>query len=53
MIRADVAGRAAEFVSHGSSGIVAPDGSVLAAAHLLAPDLVVADIAPAHHPRSG
>jgi predicted amidohydrolase len=53
VIRADVAGRAGELVAHGSSGIVAPDGSVLAAARPLAPDLVVAEIDPAHRPRSG
>jgi predicted amidohydrolase len=44
VIRADVAGRAADLVSHGSSGIVAPDGRVLATARRLRPDLVVADI---------
>ncbi|MFL6237659.1 MAG: carbon-nitrogen hydrolase family protein, partial [Thermoanaerobaculia bacterium] len=44
VIRADVAGRAGSLVSHGSSGIVDPDGRVLQAARQLGPDLLVADI---------
>lgn len=45
VIRADVAGRTPDLVSHGSSGIVDQDGVVLAAARPLEPDLIVADIA--------
>jgi 5-aminopentanamidase len=45
VIRADVAGRADELVSYGSSGIVDAGGIVLGSATQLAPDLVIADIA--------
>ena len=51
VIRADVAGRTAELVSHGSSGIVDPEGMVLATAPRLRAGLVVADIKTA--PREG
>ena len=44
VIRADVAGRTAGRVSYGSSGIVAPDGTVLGAARPLVEDLVVAEV---------
>lgn len=44
VIRADVAGRCKELVSHGSSGIISPTGEVLRAARQLAPDLIIADI---------
>lgn len=44
VIRADVAGRAGNLVSYGSSGIVGPDGSVLQSARRLAEDLLVADL---------
>lgn len=44
VIRADVAGRTADLVSYGSSGIVAPDGTVLQPARPLAEDLLVAEI---------
>jgi predicted amidohydrolase len=44
VIRADVAGRAGELVSYGSSGIVDPAGKVLQSARRLAEDLLVADI---------
>jgi len=44
VIRADVAGAAFGFVSHGSTGIVGPDGRVLAVAPPLEASLVVADI---------
>lgn len=44
VIRADVAGRAGELVSRGSSGIVDPQGRVLQAARRLTADLLVADI---------
>jgi predicted amidohydrolase len=44
VVRADVAGRYKELVSHGSSGIVSPTGEVLRAARQLVPDLIVADI---------
>lgn len=44
VIRADVAGRAGELVSYGSSGIVDPAGKVLRSARRLAEDLLVADI---------
>jgi predicted amidohydrolase len=44
VIRADVAGHAGSFVSHGSSGIVDPRGVVLRSARQLVPDLVVAEI---------
>ena len=44
VIRADVAGRAPDLVSYGSSGIVDPDGRVLQSGRRLEADLVVADI---------
>jgi 5-aminopentanamidase len=44
VIRADVAGRTAALVSHGSSGIVDRDGTVLRSARRLAEDLLVAEI---------
>jgi predicted amidohydrolase len=44
VIRADVAGRTANLVSHGSSGIVVRDGTVLRSARRLAEDLLVAEI---------
>ncbi len=44
VVRADVAGRIPGFVSYGSSGIVAPDGTVLASAQRLAEDLLIADV---------
>jgi predicted amidohydrolase len=44
VIRADVAGRTADRVSYGSSGIVAPEGTVLQSAQRLTEDLLVADI---------
>jgi hypothetical protein len=45
VVRADVAGRTAQLVAHGSSGIVDPEGTILASARELDADLVVADIA--------
>jgi predicted amidohydrolase len=44
VIRADVAGRTAELISYGSSGIVAPDGQVLQSGLRLTEDLLVADL---------
>ena len=44
IVRADVAGRAGGLVSHGSSGIVDPDGRVVRAARPLREDLLVAEI---------
>ena len=44
VIRADVAGRTGELVSHGSSGIVDPEGRVVRVARPLSEDLVVAEI---------
>jgi 5-aminopentanamidase len=44
VIRADVAGRTADLVSYGSSGIVDPDGMVLGSAPRLEAGVVVADI---------
>jgi predicted amidohydrolase len=44
VIRADVAGRTAELVSHGSSGIVDPDGMVVGTARQMSEDLIVAEI---------
>lgn len=44
VIRADVAGRSADLVSYGSSGIVDPDGIVLQSAQRLTEDLLVADL---------
>jgi 5-aminopentanamidase len=44
VIRADVAGRTTDLVSHGSSAIVDRHGAVLAAARPLARDLIIADI---------
>ena len=44
VIRADVAGRTDHLLSYGSSGIVSPQGCVLATARQLTPDLVVAEI---------
>ncbi|MEX2300897.1 MAG: carbon-nitrogen hydrolase family protein [Bryobacterales bacterium] len=55
VIRADVAGRTAELVSHGSSGIVDPDGKVVRTARQMSEDLIVAEIgaAPRATPRLG
>lgn len=44
IVRADVAGSTEGMVSYGSSGIVSPEGIVLASAQQLVPDLIVADI---------
>ena len=44
VVRADVAGRAGELVSYGSSAIVGPDGTVIASAAQLSADLIVAEI---------
>lgn len=44
VIRADVAGRAGELVSHGSSGIVDPRGIVVHSARELSEDLLVTEI---------
>ena len=44
IIRADVAGRTAELVSDGASGIVDPDGTVLRSAERSTEDLLVADL---------
>jgi 5-aminopentanamidase len=44
VIRADVAGRTADLVSYGSSGIVDPDGTVLQSTQRLTEDLLVADL---------
>jgi len=44
VIRADVAGRTDELVSHGSSGIVAPDGGVVQAAREMIEDVIVAEV---------
>jgi predicted amidohydrolase len=44
VIRADVAGRTRDLVSYGSSAIVARDGTVLAAARPLGPDLLIAEV---------
>ena len=46
MIRADVAGRTANLISHGSSGIVDPEGVVLASAEPFSTGILVADLAP-------
>jgi predicted amidohydrolase len=55
VIRADVAGRTADLVSYGSSGIVDRDGTVLQSAQRLREDLLVAnlDSAPRERGRSG
>jgi hypothetical protein len=44
LIHSDVAGRTHGLVSHGSSGIVDPDGMVVRSARLLSGDLIVAEI---------
>jgi predicted amidohydrolase len=44
VIRADVAGRLADRVAYGSSGIVDPEGTVLQSAQRLTEDLLVADL---------
>jgi predicted amidohydrolase len=44
VIRADVAGSTRELMSHGSSGIVDPDGAVIREATLHSADLLVVDI---------
>ena len=44
VVRSDVAGRAGDLVSSGSTGIVNPEGRVLASARELQPDLIVVDI---------
>jgi len=47
VIRADAAGRTADLVSYGSSGIVDPEGRVLQSARRLTEDLLVAELDPA------
>src|SRR5262249_47182862 len=44
VIRADVAGRAAGRVSYGSTGVTAPDGTVLGSERPFAEDVIVADL---------
>ena len=44
VIRADVAGRTADLVSYGSSGIVDPEGTVLQSARRLTEDLLIVDL---------
>ena len=44
VIRADVAGRAGELTSYGSSAIVNPDGAIIQAARELTEELLVAEI---------
>ena len=51
VIRADVAGRTADLVSYGSSGVVDPGGRVLQSAQRLTEDLLVADLATAPRER--
>ena len=46
VIRADVAGRAATLLSDGATGIVDPDGMVVATAAHQVPDLLIVDIDP-------
>jgi predicted amidohydrolase len=46
VIRADVAGAAGDLVSHGSTGIVGPDGRVLAEPLPLEAGLVTAELPP-------
>jgi predicted amidohydrolase len=53
VIRADVAGRTDELVSHGSSGIVDPDGMVVQEAKHLSEDLLVVEITPQRRPAAG
>ena len=53
VVRADVAGCTDDFVSHGSSAIVRPDGAVLQAARPLTEDLLVAEIEPVRRQTSG
>jgi predicted amidohydrolase len=45
VIRADVAGRTADLVSYGSSGIVDSEGTVIQSARRLSEDVLVADVA--------
>ena len=44
VIRSDVAGRTGHLVSYGSTGVVGPDGTILARAAELEPDLVIVEI---------
>ena len=44
VVRADVAGLTSELAAAGSSGIVAPDGSVVAEAAKFSEDFLVAEI---------
>ena len=44
VVAADVAGRCGDHVSWGSSGVTAPDGTLLAAAEPLAEELLVVDL---------
>jgi predicted amidohydrolase len=50
VIRADVAGSSGELMSFGSSGIVAPDGTVVVSARPLTNELIVAEIDTAPRP---
>jgi 5-aminopentanamidase len=47
VIRSDVAGRAGELVSHGSSAMVDPRGVVMHSARDLSEDLLIAEVGPA------
>jgi len=44
VIRADVAGRFGHLIAHGSSAIVAPDGSFVCRAEVFSEDLLIAEI---------
>jgi predicted amidohydrolase len=44
IIRADVAGKTAALLSHGSSAIVDPRGTIVKAARELSEDLLIAEI---------
>ncbi len=50
VIRADVAGRAGNLTSFGSTGIVDPNGTVVQSARQRNPDLIVADVDTAPRP---
>jgi predicted amidohydrolase len=44
VVRSDVAGHAGHLVSYGSTGVVGPDGTILARAAELVPELVIVEI---------
>jgi len=52
VVRADVAGRTGGLVSYGSSGVVNPDGEIVASAPMLAEHLLIVDLGDSGYPEN-